>query len=455
MEISLQFDSSAKAAPVGWEAAVQAAADMLDTLIQDPISVTIGVGYGEIEGQSLASRDLGEGAPNGAEIGYGQLVTDLKAHPTSSLDQTFLNSLPATDPGNDAQYFISMAQEEALGLISPDTSGVAGYVGFAATPFSDDPGAGIGADNYDLVGDALQEITHALGRTMPPGFVTSMDLMAYGSNGQIDLTNGAPRTLSLDGGQTALATFDTSSDPGDFALGSPVDPFDAYLAPGTTYGWTTLDSEVMGALGFTVGSGTGDPNFVIQDTTTNQGSYTQGQAYTGPVSGLATEYAVNTSDTINITAEVPNVFIEVGYIPGSQSPPAMAGINVSMANGNNVVDSYAASSFLTGGSGSDTFYIDARTLVQNDWSTVVNFHTADQLTVWGVTANDFKLDWIGDTYGAPGATGLTGVLVPTTGGGPEIGFTLAGLTTADTAANHISTTFGSIDGNAYMAIQHV
>lgn len=455
MDITLQFDSSAEQAPVGWEAAIQAAADMLDTLIQNPINVTIDVGYGEIEGQVLGSGDLGEGAPNGAELSYAQLVAALKAHPTSSVDQTFLNDLPATDPSNGGQYFISMAQEEALGLIGANTGGVAGYVGFAASPFGYDPGAGVASGSYDLLGDALQEITHALGRTMPKGFVTSMDLMAYGSNGQIDLTNGAPRTMSLDGGKTTLASFDTTSDPGDFAPGGPLDPFNAYLDPGTAYGWTTLDSEVMGALGYDMGSGTGDPNFVLQDSTTNQGSYTQGQAYSGPVAGLTTEYTVNTSDTINITAEVPNVFIEVAYLPGTQSAPAMAGLNVSMANGNNVLDSYAASSFLTGGSGTDTFYIDARTLAQNDWSTVVNFHAGDQLTVWGITAADFKLNWIGDTQGATGATGLTGVLVPAAGSGFEVGFTLAGITNANLASNSISTTFGTIDGNAYMAVQHV
>jgi hypothetical protein len=41
-------------------------------------------------------------------------------------------------------------------------------------------------------------------------------------------------------------------------------------------------------------------------------------------------------------------------------------------NGNNILDAYANSNFYTGGTGTDQFYEDTRTLTQDSWSTVVN-----------------------------------------------------------------------------------
>lgn len=187
------------------------------------------------------------------------------------------------------------------------------------------------------------------------------------------------------------------------------------------------------------GSG-GTGKFLISDQTTGQAYSTDGTPYTGPVSGLSDEFVTNTSDILNITAQTPNVFIEVAPLNGSP-PPSEAGMNVAGVNGNNILDGYANSNFYTGGTGSDQFYEDARTLTQNSWSTVVNFHTGDNVTVWGVTAADFKLDWIGDTQGAAGSTGLTGVLVPNASGQPEVGITIAGMKMSD--LSKLAVTYGT------------
>jgi hypothetical protein len=198
-------------------------------------------------------------------------------------------------------------------------------------------------------------------------------------------------------------------------------------------------------------------SFVVQDQTTGTTTTITGTAYTGPVVGLTSEFVTNTSDILNITAQTPNSFIEIAPLLGG-AQPSEAGINVSAVNGNNVLDAYANSNFYTGGTGTDQFYEDTRTLSGNSWSTVVNFHSGDNITLWGVTLADFTPNWIGDTYGAAGATGLTGVLVPTTAGQPEAAVTLTGFKLADLTDGKLTLTYGQTAttngaaGSTYLSI---
>ncbi|HEX2940462.1 MAG TPA: hypothetical protein VHO91_05385 [Rhodopila sp.] len=171
--------------------------------------------------------------------------------------------------------------------------------------------------------------------------------------------------------------------------------------------------------------------------------------YSGPVQGLTNEFVTATSDTINITPQSPNFFVQIGGATGPN--PTLAGINASVANGNNVLDSYANSTFLTDGSGVDQNYLDTRYLTANQWDTIVNFHSGDNVTLWGVSPSDFTLDWIG-IQGSSNATGLTGVFVPTSGKGPDVAFTLAGYTAADQTNGKLSVSYNTIGGVAYASV---
>lgn len=188
----------------------------------------------------------------------------------------------------------------------------------------------------------------------------------------------------------------------------------------------------------------------IADGTTGRYSYAPASPYSGPTS----EFVTNTSDILNVTALVPNAFIEVGYIPGQQTAPSEGGINVSFANGNNVLDGYAGSNFLTGGSGNDTFYVDDRTLAQNSWSTVANFHAGDGVTMWGVTAANFAAAL--DGKGASGYQGLTLVF---NAGQQTAAVTLAGYTSADLFNGRLDVSYGAtsatggVPGATFMHIQ--
>ncbi len=67
-----------------------------------------------------------------------------------------------------------------------------------------------------------------------------------------------------------------------------------------------------------------------------------------------------TTDNLNITANVPNSFIHSGA--GEDA------IDVSKANGTNVLDGGTSSNFLVGGSGTDTFFVDDRNPSADIWS---------------------------------------------------------------------------------------
>nr|WP_294514146.1 GDSL-type esterase/lipase family protein [uncultured Rhodopila sp.] len=185
----------------------------------------------------------------------------------------------------------------------------------------------------------------------------------------------------------------------------------------------------------------------VQDTSVNQPLPAVAQSYSGPVIGPSNEYISVSSDNLNIKAATPNWFIHAGG--GSD------GITVS--SGTNVLDGGGGSNFLIGGSGADTFYVDDRSPSANVWSSIVNFHSGDNATIWGVTPADFALTWLAN-QGAAGATGLTGVFVSHTAGQQEAAITLAGYTLADLSNGRLSVSYGTtaslpgVPGSTYMTI---
>ena len=162
------------------------------------------------------------------------------------------------------------------------------------------------------------------------------------------------------------------------------------------------------------------------------------QAYSGPVSGLQNEYISVTTGNLNITVATPNWFLHSGN--GNDA--------LAVSSGTNVLDGGGGSNFLTGGSGSDTFFVDARGATADIWSTVVNFHAGDSVTMWGVSPTDFKFD-IEDNQGATGYTGLT--LHAIAPGQPIFSVTLAGLTKAALSNGTISESSGTdpVSGSKY------
>ena len=177
--------------------------------------------------------------------------------------------------------------------------------------------------------------------------------------------------------------------------------------------------------------------FLLTNMTTGTSSNAAGETYGGPVVGLQHQYITVSADNLNITSMTPNVFIHSGS--GSDA------IDVSRGGGNNVLDGSTGSNFLVGGAGKDTFFVDDRTAAADIWSTVVNFHSGDDATIFGVTPSSFALDWQ-DGQGAGGAKGLT--LHATAPGKPTASITLAGYAKADLGNGRLGVSFGNEQGTA-------
>ncbi len=180
---------------------------------------------------------------------------------------------------------------------------------------------------------------------------------------------------------------------------------------------------------------------LIYDGTTKQSvPDTLSMPYSGAVDYLKTQFIDITPDNLNIAAIAPNVFIHTGS--GNDG--------VTLLSGQNVVDGGMGSNFLVGGTGTDTFFVDARGATSDTWSTVAGFHSGDAATLFGVSKGDQTLNWV-DDFGAVGAKGLT--LIGTAAGKPNLALTLAGFTTADLAGGKITATFGAdTNGSSYLYV---
>ena len=133
----------------------------------------------------------------------------------------------------------------------------------------------------------------------------------------------------------------------------------------------------------------------------------------------------------------------------------MDALNVSQANGNNILDGSTGSNFLTGGTGNDTFYLDDRNPASPVFSTIANFHSGDDATVWGVNSTDFTMQKL-DNQGAAGFTGLD--LIFTAPGHTDTSFVLAGYSSTDLANGRLSLTYGktgdlpNLPGSEYLTV---
>jgi len=180
--------------------------------------------------------------------------------------------------------------------------------------------------------------------------------------------------------------------------------------------------------------------FSVLDTTSNTPSNDDGQAYTGPVNYLQWQYIWPSQDNVNVTANVPNVFLKSG--PGEDALQAVGG--------SNVLDGGTGSNFLVGATGADggtdTFFTDARNNTAV-WNTLVNFHAGDAATLWGFDPSVSTWYWDGIS-GAAGYTGATLRADVHGTGTVDASITFAGLTMAQAQNLQVST--GSINGLGYL-----
>jgi hypothetical protein len=306
MNLILSYEASALAAPQSFRDAMQTAANILDSTIQDNITVTIQVGYNDWNNNSmtgLGSSAVG-GDMSGGYVSYTSLRAALASHETSTLDQTFVNSLPTTSSLNGvSSMYVPSAVEKALGMISPTASGIDGAVGIGSS-----------VPTADLVGVALHEFTHAFGRE--PGTGT-FDLGRYTSVGTHLFSSGstAPAAyFSIDGGVTKLADYGQNSDPSDFlnsGVQGSTDPFNEFYSGSTSQVLSTVDKELLDSLGFKVNMGTptgpsAATSSIVASSSTVTADGTSATTLTVTVKDASGNVMANTAVTLSASGSANN-----------------------------------------------------------------------------------------------------------------------------------------------------
>ena len=236
--IDLEFDAAATAAPA-FMSGIEQAAMILGQTITNKITANIQINYSGTGGGASAGPDSGQ------FVSYSTVRADLIANAAPG-DTTF-NALPtgSTIQGQ-SQVVVWNAQLKLWGLLAANSTA------------TDDGSATFATDINPnmLVGVALHELTHALGRVPYGSPPDVFDFYRFTSPGTYLFTGNIPAPaayFSLNGGVTKIADYGQNSDPSDF-LNSGVqgsnDPFNEIYSSGTIQTFTAIDNEQLDALGF-------------------------------------------------------------------------------------------------------------------------------------------------------------------------------------------------------------
>ncbi|MGH7225684.1 MAG: NF038122 family metalloprotease, partial [Gemmataceae bacterium] len=241
LTINLLFDSAAMAAPASFRSGIEQAAAILSSAITDKITVNLGIDYSGTGGGAAAGPD------NGLFESYSTIRSDLINNATPG-DTTF-NALPTGSTiGSYSDVAVWNAQLKLWGMLGANDS-------------TTDDGSATFATDIDpslLVGVALHELTHAMGRVPYGPQPDVFDFYRFTSPGTQLFSDNIPAPaayFSLDGGYTKLADYGQNSDPSDFlnsGVQGPNDPFNEYYSGGTLQQLTAVDLKQLDALGFHV-----------------------------------------------------------------------------------------------------------------------------------------------------------------------------------------------------------
>jgi serralysin len=241
LTINLVFDAAAMAAPQSFRDGVTAAMQMICAVVTDHVTLNLSIDY------SGTGRGAFGGPSGGNYVGYSTVRADL-VNNASPGDTTF-NSLPTGSTfASQSQVAVWYSQEKLWGLLSPTGNEIDGNASFA-TDIS--PSL--------LVGVALHELTHAMGRVPYAGSTGQPDIFDFdrftsAGNNLISGSSTAPAAyFSLDGGTTKLADYGQTSDPSDFlnsGVQGSTDPFNEFYSNSTQQQLTAMDLMQLDALGF-------------------------------------------------------------------------------------------------------------------------------------------------------------------------------------------------------------
>ncbi|MGY3448596.1 NF038122 family metalloprotease [Bradyrhizobium sp. USDA 4353] len=310
LTFNLNFDAAAAAAPESFRAGVEQAAAILSSAITDKATVNLAIDFAGTGGGA------GANVSNGVLANYTQLRTDLQDH--AAAGDTVFDNLPTTRAvQGHSQVFVANAQAKVLGLINPNDATT--QDGFAV--FNTD------IPNQSLVGVALHELSHALGRVPSPGNLDIFDLFDFTKAGHNLINNniaaGPPAYFSLDGGVTKIADYGQMSDPADFlntGIQGAHDPLNEFYNPTTSQTLSPIDLVVLETLGY---------NIKTPDTAALLAQLPQAAGVAAPMQTPAQAAAIASA----VAAETAASLTKLGDAAGAAQVLANAQADAAAANG--------------------------------------------------------------------------------------------------------------------------
>jgi Ca2+-binding RTX toxin-like protein len=179
----------------------------------------------------------------------------------------------------------------------------------------------------------------------------------------------------------------------------------------------------------------------VFDKTTGVSTTANMDPYTGPITYLQDQYINITPDNIAVSTQAPNVFLRSGS--GEDA--------LQVSSGQNVIDSGTGSNLLLGGTGTDSFFTDARGGGVT-WDTLVNFHGADSVTIWGWVPGVSRILSEVPGEGTMGYTGATLHMALDGSNNTDASLTFAGLTLDQVNSYLGNSSTGVSQGNPYLFI---
>ena len=241
-------------------------------------------------------------------------------------------------------------------------------------------------------------------------------------------TSAASGVLTLSNGGTALASiaFDGTYQQSDFTLTTTTTGNVSTTSITTTVAPPAQDIELL-------------------DSVLGLSSLDAASAYSGPVTGLQRQYIWAGNDSAGIAALSKNVFLKGGA--GNDA--------LQVTGGSNVLDGGGGSNFLAGATGADggkdTFFVDGRD--GKTWSSIVNFHPGDAMTLFGFQAGQSAFSWTA----LDGAAGFQGATIHAelggAGTGTDASVTFAGISIAD-AQSKFTVSTGTTGGAGYLYVAY-
>jgi len=244
------------------------AASQFSSRFSDDVHVNIqvdGAAGTSILGQSSTPL-FNFGAGSG---GYTTIQTALAADASSGDDNTATGaggSATVADPaGGNATWWVTRAEEKALGLRADDASRDGTVTFGAGFAYTFDPNNRAVAGQYDIIGVMMHEISEVMGRQGLSGSSFSgatgyelFDAFSYQGAGSRGLGGGAGNSFSIDNGTTLLKGFNglAGGDTRDWASGTN-DAFNAFSSSGVKNDFTPVDIRTLDVIGWDLTSQAG------------------------------------------------------------------------------------------------------------------------------------------------------------------------------------------------------